>query len=221
MRRLATGIALAITMASLSAGPAVARPPTLPTLIAETTVALWRCEDQRGVPRTKHSVSPWALPKSHAYRAWVLNTWILRKKACLVALHAHDDELRRLRIGLAGTPMAGSERELEAAGRHWHISPFFIAAIAGTESSFGAAGCSGNPRNAYGLSSCTTGWSVPYFPTWASSYEFMGRFLTSRWPNATTAYSYSGYAACSSCWGAKTAYWMKSKFGVGPSVAYT
>jgi len=115
--------------------------------------------------------------------------------------------------------MAGSERALEAAGRHWHVSPYFIAGIAGTESSFGAAACSGNPYNAYGLSSCTTGWSVPYFKSWAESYEFMGRFLKSRWPNARTPYDFHGYAACSSCWGASTARHM-ARFGVSPSVVY-
>lgn len=217
MKRLVTVVAVAGALVSSAA----AIRPSLPVQVAEAQVATWRCQDQRAVPRTPYSVSPWALPKSHAYRVWVLNTWLLRKNECLKELHAHDDDLRRLRAGLTGTHMAGSERALEAAGRRWHISPYFIAAIAGTESSFGAAGCSGNPKNAYGLSSCTTGWSVPYFSSWEASYEFMGKFLTSRWPSARTTFDYHGYAANSQKWGAKTAYWMKAKFGVGPSVSYT
>ena len=210
-----------VVAAGVLVSSATALRPSLPVQVAEAQVATWRCQDQRAVPRTPYSVSPWALPKSHAYRVWVLNTWLVRKKECLTALHAHDDDLRRLRAGLTGTHMAGSERALEAAGRHWGISPYFIAAIAGTESSFGAASCAGAPFNAYGLASCGSSWHVPSFSSWGDSYEFMGEFLTSRWPHATTTYSYSGYASCSSCWGAKTAYWMKAKFGMGPSVSYT
>ena len=110
--------------------------------------------------------------------------------------------------------------DLLAAARRYRISPFFIAAIAGTESSFGAASCRGNPYNAFGLASCGSSWRVPYFPTWRSAYMFMGSFLTSRWPSATTTMHYYGYAGCSDCWGRKTAEHMRSRFGVGPSVRF-
>jgi hypothetical protein len=131
-----------------------------------------------------------------------------------------ENLVHALNRGLYDTPMANTGRELEAAGHKHHVHPALIAAIAGTESSFGAAACSGNPRNAFGLSSCGRGWHVPYFQTWAQAYTFMARFLSQRWPHARTAYDYAGYAACSSCWGAKTASWMRSRFGVGPSVTY-
>ncbi len=214
--------ALLLTVVFLAlAATANAAPVPLTTLIAERQVATWRCEDQRGVPRTRPSSEPWALPKSHAYRAWVLNAWRLRYRACVKALHAHDPMIRTLNRGLAGTPMAGTGKELEAAGRRHHVHPAFIAAIAGTESSFGEAGCGGNPRNAFGLSSCGSGWRVPYFETWAEAYEFMARFLAGRWPHATSTYDYGGYAACSSCWGRKTAGWMSSRFGVGHATRYS
>jgi hypothetical protein len=133
---------------------------------------------------------------------------------------AREAVVQRLDRGLAGTPMQKTGRELEAAGWKHRISPYFIAAIAGTESSFGAAACSGNPRNAFGLSSCTSGWTVPYFRTWAQAYTFMAVFLTSRWPHARTTMNYHGYAACSSCWGAKTGWWMLKRFNTGPDVRY-
>jgi hypothetical protein len=131
-----------------------------------------------------------------------------------------ENVVRTLNRGLYDTPMANTGRELEAAGWKHHVHPAFIAAIAGTESSFGAAACRGAPYNAFGLASCGSSWHVPWFPTWASAYTFMARFLTSRWPHARTAYDYYGYAACSSCWGAKTASWMRSRFGYSSSVVY-
>jgi hypothetical protein len=128
--------------------------------------------------------------------------------------------VRLLNLGLVGTPMAETGRELEAAGWKHHIHPAFIAAIAGTESSFGHAACTGNPRNAFGLSSCTTGWRVPHFRSWAHAYTFMSIFLAARWPHARSPYDYHGYAACTSCWARKVAWWMRARFGVGPNVRY-
>ena len=76
---------LAVTVFFVSAATAHAK-PRLSTLIAEMQVALWKCQDQRAVPRTAVSVAPWALPKSNAYRKWTLQLWQQRKKACLIEL---------------------------------------------------------------------------------------------------------------------------------------
>ena len=194
--------------------------PTLTALIAETQQGLWKCQDQRSVGRTRSSVTPWALPKSQRYRQWVLKKWTKRQAQCLVALRAHDGMVRLLNKGLSGSPMAGTGADLEAAGRRHGIHPAFIAAIAGTESSFGAAACSSNRFNAFGLSSCGSGWRVPNFQSWAEVYDFMGAFLSGRWPSASSTFDYHGYAACSECWGRKNAYWMSARFGLGNSVRY-
>lgn len=217
---------LVIALSALTFVPSSLAATPLTTRIAETQVAVWKCQDQRGVERTRPAVSPWSLPKSKQYRKWTLQLWQQRKKACLTELHALDGFIRTLQVGLAGTPMSGSEGDLVRAAKRWHISPFFIAAIAGTESSFGAAACSSNRFNAFGLSSCGSGWRVPNFQSWYEAYDFMGRFLTgntsvtSGWPNARTTYDYHGYAACSECWGRKTAQHMASRFGVGPEVRF-
>jgi hypothetical protein len=127
--------------------------------------------------------------------------------------------VRRLNAGLAGTPMAGLGAILEAEGRRYGISPFFIAAAAGTESSFGAASCGNNPKNVWGLAACDGRWYVPYFNTWTEAIGFYARFLTSRWHGHSTPYSFTGYAACDACWGRKTSQHM-GRFGVGNSTRY-
>lgn len=217
---LSLAVTFAVVLALTVVETSRATKPALTTLIAETQVGLWKCQDQRSMPRTSRSVDPWSLPRSHTYRQWTLKLWSSRKTACLKELHSHDAMIRLLDRGLNGSPMAGTGTELEAAGRRHHVHPAFIAAIAGTESSFGAAACASNRYNAFGLSSCGAGWRVPNFRSWGEAYDFMAGFLKSRWSSASTTYDYSGYAACSSCWGRKTADWMRSRFGLSNSVRY-
>ncbi len=195
-----------------------ARGPKITTRIAETIVSTWTCQDQLGAARTQ-ARSPWK-PHSPGFRLAELRRWQQRRATCLRVLHARVAMWRRLDAGLDGTPMGGTGRDLEAAGRRYGIHPAFIAAIAGTESSFGAAPCASNRFNAYGLANCGSIWGVPAFRSWRDSYLFMGRFLSSRWPGARTPFDFHGYAACSSCWGSKTEWWMRARFGVGPEVRY-
>lgn len=139
-----------------------------------------------------------------------------------VPARTHDDAVvSNLRAGLAGTPMAGSVRDLEAAARKWGVSPYFVAAAAGTESAFGRLACRGNPRNVWGLGSCDRAWRVPYFPTWKAAYLYYARFIRTRWPSARTAYDLHGYCECGAAvWGERTAWHMRRLFGVGPSLRY-
>lgn len=150
--------------------------------------------------------------------------WRARAHAAAHALakvQAHRNVIiRRLNRGLANTPMRGLGQVLEQEARATGISPYFIAAAAGTESSFGAAPCSSNPRNVWGLSSCGSGWHVPYFHTWRQAIRFYARFLAARWPHATSPYHFYGYAACDACWGRKTSMWMRSRFGVDAHTRY-
>lgn len=85
-----------------------------------------------------------------------------------------------LNRGLARTPMRGLgfmlEREAHAAG----VNPYLIAAIAGKESSFGAAMC--RPFNAWGLGSCDRMWRPPTFRSWRHAIRYMaGRYLRPRY----------------------------------------
>lgn len=128
--------------------------------------------------------------------------------------------VRRLDQGLAGSPMAGTGVSLEKAGREYHVSPYFMAAAAATESSLGAAGCGPGGYNAWGLANCAGIWSVPAFQSWADAYAYYARFLASRWPGHSTPYSFRGYAACDECWARKVAEWMHTLFGVPAVTRY-
>lgn len=127
---------------------------------------------------------------------------------------------QKLNRGLAGTPMRGLGWILEDEGHKHGVSPYFMAAVAATESSLGRAACRNNRRNVWGLASCTNSWPVPYFNTWREAIGFYARFLSSRWQGHRTPYSFRGYAACSDCWARKVSYWMRTLFGVPPETRY-
>lgn len=154
-------------------------------------------------------------------RVAVLMTVIaLLASSAASASHTPRHTVNVLERGLRGTPMAGTERILEAQGRRHGVSPFFMAAVAATESSLGRAPCSNNRRNVWGLASCVNSWPVPYFETWREAISFYARFLASRWPGHSTPYSFRGYAACSDCWARKVSYWMGALFGVPAETRY-
>lgn len=218
---LLISIVLAIATAAHAARP-------LPERIARTITATWTCQEAIGVPRTK-SGNVWAR-HSVGYRRWQLALWTGRLNGCLHYKELYEDVAVQVESGLstfyrqagAGNtgPMSGTGKTLERIGRKHRISPFFIAAVAMTESSAGLAACRNNHRNVWGLSSCTSGWYVPTWSSWAQAYDFYARFLTSRWPHARTTFDYHGYAANSYAWGVKTASHMRARFGVGPEVRY-
>jgi hypothetical protein len=81
-------VSIIAVIVAVWASPALGEPQARPvtTRIAEAQVALWGCQDHLNVERTRYSVTPWALPRSPAYRAWVLNRWTLRLKTCRAAL---------------------------------------------------------------------------------------------------------------------------------------
>jgi hypothetical protein len=151
---------------------------------------------------------------------------VLQRKARAVRLAYERWEstigqvVHRLDRVLAPTPLAGTGRDLEEIGRHHHVSPYFIVAVAATESSIGRVACSSNHKNIWGLSSCGSGWYVPQFASWREAYTFFARFVNRQWPGHSTPYSFRGYAACSDCWARKVSSWMRSLFGVAAVTRY-
>ncbi len=130
--------------------------------------------------------------------------------------------VNQLNAGLAGTPMQGTGRSLEAAGWKWRVHPAFMAGVAGIESAWGRRVC--ERFNAWGLGSCGRAWHPPSFRSWAHAYDYYARFLMSRWPSARSPYDYHGYCvdrygnACPT-W-ARDVAWNMDRLGFGPSVRY-
>ena len=116
--------------------------------------------------------------------------------------------------------MAGTGAILERWGRHYRVSPFFMAATAATESSLGDAACGAGGYNAWGLGNCGSAWTVPSFGSWEEAIAYYARFLAHGWPGHSTPYSFTGYAACDACWGRKVSEWMHTLFGVPAVTRY-
>lgn len=128
----------------------------------------------------------------------------------------------QLNRGLAGTPMAGTGFALEAAGWRYRVHPAFVAAVAGVESTYGAAVC--ERFNAWGLGSCGRAWRPPAFPSWKHAYDYFARFIRDRWPSALTPYDFHGYCvtpAGDDCptWPGKVAANMR-RLGFGETLRY-
>ena len=130
--------------------------------------------------------------------------------------HSHRFHVAlKLKQGLRGTPLARHAFKLEAEGWRWNINPFFVAAIAGTESSFGAAACGGN---AWGLGNC--GMS---FTSFADGIGYATKLLrTSYLDDGLRTLERVGwrYAACGSCWAERTGFFMRSRFGSSLTLTY-
>jgi hypothetical protein len=134
--------------------------------------------------------------------------------------HQRQHVVQMLNAGLAGTPMAGTGRQLEASGWKWHVNPAFMAAAAGLESAWGRLACAGNPWNLWGLGSCDRYWRVPHFATAAAAYDYYARFIRSHWTRARTPYDLAGYCECGSqSWGSRVAYNM-DRLGFPAVVSY-
>lgn len=135
---------------------------------------------------------------------------------------ARERVVHMLNAGLAGTPMAGTGRQLEASGWKHHVHPAFMAGVAAIESSWGRAVC--ERFNAWGLGSCGRAWHPPAFRSWAHAYDYYARFLRERWPRARTPYDFHGYCVTPSgadcpTW-ARDVTWNMDRLGFGPSITY-
>jgi hypothetical protein len=123
--------------------------------------------------------------------------------------------VQRLQKGLRGTPLAPQAFRLESEGWRWNINPFLVAAIAGTESSFGAAACGGN---AWGIGNC--GFS---FASFGDGVTYATRLLRTGYLNlgyVTLDRVGARYAACGSCWAEKTGWFMRARFDSPLTLTY-
>jgi hypothetical protein len=162
--------------------------------------------------------------KTCRWARFAADTWQARARSARRALERWQRTVghvvARLERGVRGTPMEGTGAILERHGRRYGVSPYFIVAVAATESSIGHAACSSNRMNVWGLSSCGSGWYVPHFRSWDEAILFFVQFIDRRFHGHSTPYSFRGYAACSDCWARKVSEWMGRLFGVPARTVY-
>lgn len=192
---------------------------------ARLGVAFYRARFIHWTMQRGAQVPTWRRPRNCADARWLATVWaersrLSRRKTELWRERRFDHVVRKLERAMSGTPMSGTGRDLEEIGRRYHVSPYFIVAVAATESSIGIAACSSNRKNVWGLSSCGSGWYVPQFASWAEAYAFFARFVNRQWPGHSTPYSFRGYAACADCWARKVSSWMNHLFGVPAVTRY-
>lgn len=126
---------------------------------------------------------------------------------------------KRLKDGLTkpyAFPLRRYAFAMEAAGHRYNVNPYFIAAIAGVESTFGKAACGGN---AWGIGSCSV-----TFPTFKEGAFYTARLLRTGYLNRGLRDVYAvGRVYCPPCgnrWGEKVAYFMRYFFRSPPAVTY-
>jgi hypothetical protein len=174
--------------------------------------------------RGHESVPPASRPSGCAHARYRASVWKERAATARVAYERWQRSIgvviKRLDRGLAGSPMNGTGVNLERWGRQYHVSPYFMAAAAATESSLGVNGCGEGGRNAWGLGNCGSAWSVPSFSSWDEAIAYYARYIAHGWPYHSTPYSFHGYAKCDSCWGNSVSGHMHDLFGVAAVTRY-
>ena len=120
----------------------------------------------------------------------------------------------KLNRGLAHTPLRGLGLVLERVGWKYGVHPAFIAAAAGTESSYGAVPCCGSHYNIWGW------YGMPSVASWQQAFTAYARFIRQHWPSAHTPWDFYGYCGCGTiAWGNATSRFM-ARLGFAPKVRY-
>ena len=152
---------------------------------------------------------------SEGYLRWQSELWRQRRLACKRMNERRLPVLRTLRAGLAGFPLALIADALEREGWRYNVSPYFLAAIAGKESTFGKAACGGN---AWGIASCGM-----TFPTFADGAHYTARLLRQNYiDDGLTTIPEIGYRYCvpPHSWIRDVTAIMRQYFGAAPVVTY-
>jgi hypothetical protein len=130
--------------------------------------------------------------------------------------NAASKDVKKLNRYLQNTPMKGTGEIVVKQARKYGISPYFVVAVAAKESSLGAASCSGNPKNVWGLGACGRAWQTPTFRNWIAAVNYFVRFIDSRWPTADNPFQFYGYCnGCETEWGNSVATHMRHAGGTG------
>jgi hypothetical protein len=137
------------------------------------------------------------------------------------ANNARQEVVRKLDKVLAQTPLHGLGRIIEREAWRRNVNPYFIVAVSGKESSFGAASCYSNRYNIWGLGACGRAWNPPYFNSWGEAMHYFVDFVRRTWPRASSIYELYGYCdGCMGDWTSSVSSYMHSMFGSEPVLSY-
>ena len=183
----------------------------------------WRWQDKSGVARTP-TIYRERRVRGIAYLKWLSALWSDRTVAAkrysvsLMAVVRHADR-SLVQAGHARSPLRKELIGIVKASKAEGISPYFILAIAGKESTFGLATCG---KNAWGWNRCSTnGWR-----TFAEGARTVARGLRvnylGKWGSRTVpevGYDYCG-RSCGSSWSSGVGYFMSHIFKAGSGMRW-
>lgn len=120
-----------------------------------------------------------------------------------------------------GVPLAGYGAVFEQAGKRWGVNPFMLAAISGTESTFGRNACRGDRFNSFGIDACRG----RTFDSHAAAIFYVAKLLRLSYLNqglrTIDAIGSKYCPPCGSGWGRSVRYFTVTVFGGVAGVDYS
>lgn len=220
MKRIGVWFAAAAAAAALAAGATGAtqerhEPQTQKTThhvqtakvvaVQEVRAAVWACQRTIGAPATRAELDVAGLRAAGGpFLTWITHRWSTTLTGCRKVEKHRQAIVSTLRRGLHGYPLEQWSARFEQAGRRWDVSPYFMAAIAGQESTFGKFV---TPGNAWGIG------PGKWFADFGEGIDYLAQMLATRY-NLSSIESVGG-SYCPGCgeWPGKVGWFLGSSFG--------
>lgn len=174
--------------------------------VQKTRLAVWACQHTVGVPATRAGLNHAELSASGwRFLVWANHRWHARLTACRAEASHRSRIVAVLRQGLHGYPLEVWAARFEQAGRRWNVSPYLMAAISGTESTYGLYV---TPGNAWGIG------PGKWFADFGQGIDYLAQLLATQY-DLTSTWTV-GPRYCCSGWGSTTGSIMQSRFAASP-----
>ena len=174
--------------------------------VEEIRRTVWACQRAIEAPARRAVLDHQELRQAGwRFLIWVKQQWRTTLTECRATQAKRDGIIRRVAAGLHGYPLEPWAKEFERAGRHWNISPYFMAAISGLESTYGLYV---TPGNAWGI-----GPGISY-ANFGEGVWALAKLLATSY-DLTSTYTV-GPRYCCPYWGGTVGSIMQSRFGASP-----